>query len=197
MKPTDATSLSLLARLHDSADDDAWERFQAVYAPLIEKWLVWRGVLEQDAADIRQEVMRIAVCELPRFEHSGRAGALRCWLRQTVGNQLRAFWRRKARQPEAVGGSVHQAIAEQLQDPASQLSRAWDEEYRRTVCRHLLAMVSNEFEGKTMEAFRQVALEEKRPVEVASDLGMTPNAVRIAQSRILRRLREIGQGMFE
>jgi RNA polymerase sigma-70 factor (ECF subfamily) len=197
MATPDVTSLSLLERLRNPGDSVAWTDFHHLYAPLLRRWLVRRGASEHDADDIGQEVMRIAVVEMARFEHSGRPGALRCWLRQTMSNQLRTLWRRKGHQPGAVGGSDYQAMAEQLADPQSGLSQLWDAEYRHDVCEHLLAAVEHEFEGRTMDAFRRAALQGKRPAEVAEELGLTANAVRIAQSRVLRRLREIGQGMID
>jgi RNA polymerase sigma-70 factor (ECF subfamily) len=193
----EVTSLSLLARLNNPQDATAWDDFHRLYAPLLRRWLMQRGVQPQDADDVVQEVLRIAVAEMGRFEHSGRTGALRCWLRQTMSNQLRVLWRRAARQPHPVGGSEHQALADQLADPHSALSQAFDEEYRRGVCAHLLAAVTAEFQDKTMQAFRRSLLEGKRPAQVATELGMTANAVRIAQSRVLRRLREVGQGILD
>lgn len=191
------TSLTLLERLRDPADSDAWLRFHEFYSPIIRVWLVRRGLQEQDANDVQQEVLRVAVVDLPKFGHNGHTGALRCWLRTAVSNQLRTFWRRKKRAADAVGGSEHQRIAEQLEDPNSAMSQAWDHEYRRAVCVRLLENVAHEFEGKTMEAFRKVALEGQSAKEVASGLGMTANAVRIAQSRVLQRMRQIAQGMLD
>jgi RNA polymerase sigma factor (sigma-70 family) len=193
----EVTSLSLLARLRRPGDSSAWDDFHRLYAPLLRRWLLMRGVSPHDADDVVQEVMRIALDEMGRFEHSGRTGALRCWLRQTMSNQLRALWRRASRQPNAVGGSEHLAMADQLADPHTALSQAFDEEYRRGVCEHLLSSVAPEFQDKTMQAFRRSLLEGKRPAEVAAELGMTANAVRIAQSRVLRRLREVGQGILD
>jgi RNA polymerase sigma-70 factor, ECF subfamily len=197
MSANEYTSLSLLERLRDPADSDAWRSFHDLYGPWIRHWLVRKGLQEQDADDVFQEVFRVAATELGQFEHSGRPGALRRWLREVLANRLRTFWRQKCSRPGAVGGSEHLAMAEELQDPASQLSRAWDEEYRRAVCDRLFVAIEHEFEGKTMAAFRSVALEGKRPADVAAELQMTPNAVRIAQSRVLRRMRELGEGILD
>jgi RNA polymerase sigma-70 factor, ECF subfamily len=198
MPTADDTSLSLLARLHDPADSVAWQSFCALYTPLLRRWLVHHGIQEQDADDIQQEVLRIAVVELARFQHSGRTGALRNWLRQTLSHQLTTYWRRKNRRGSGgVGGSEHMALAEQLEDPNSPLSRVWDAEYRRQVCEHLLTRITKEFQEKTMDAFRLVALDDKAADVVAMELGMSANAVRIAQSRVLRRLKEIGQELLD
>lgn len=78
------TSVSLLERLRDRSDEDAWHRFHDLYGPLIRGWLMRRGVRQQDADDVGQDVMSLAVTELPGFQHNGRVGALRAWLRQVV-----------------------------------------------------------------------------------------------------------------
>ncbi len=191
------TSLSLLERLRDSSDDEAWRQFHDLYGPLIRYWLVRRGVQSQDAEDVQQEVMQLAAGELAKFQHSGRIGALRCWLRQVVANRLRTFWRQKNRQGLALGGSDYAALADQLEDPHSELSRVWDEEYQQTMCARLLELVQGEFQAQTMAAFRGVAVEGRKAAEVGEELQMSTNAVRIAQSRVLRRLRELAQGMLD
>ena len=46
------------------------------------------------------------------------------------------------------------------------------------------------------EMFRRFVLEEKPAAEVATALGTTPNAVFIAKSRVLTRLREEADGII-
>jgi RNA polymerase sigma-70 factor (ECF subfamily) len=48
----------------------------------------------------------------------------------------------------------------------------------------------SEFEEHTWRAFWRVAVDGQPAPEVAAELGMKPNAVRTAKSRVLRRLRE-------
>jgi RNA polymerase sigma factor (sigma-70 family) len=191
-----STSLSLLARLRES-DEEAWQEFHACYGPIIRQWLVARGMHANDADDVEQEIMQVALRELPSFEHSGRVGALRNWLKQVLANRLRTHWRQKNRQAMPYGGSDYGQWAEQLADPSSQLSGLWDREFQQAVCGQLLALVSQQFQPQTVEAFRQVALLGRPPVEVAIELGITPNAVRIAQSRVLQKMRELGAGMLD
>ena len=190
------TSVSLLERLRDRSDEDAWHRFHDLYGPLIRGWLIRRGVRQQDADDVGQDVMSLAVTELPGFQHNGRVGALRAWLRQVVANRLKSFWRQQNRQATP-GGSDYGDLAEQLADPQSQLSRVWNEEYHRVLCERLLELAASEFQEQTMEAFRRVALDGQKASEAAEALGMSANAVRIAQSRVLRRLRELGEGLLD
>jgi len=187
----------LLERLKDAADDAAWQSFYDLYDPLIRRWLVRRGVSPQDADDVAQEVMQLALKQLPEFQHNGRVGALRAWLRQVVANRLKTFWRQQNRQENARGGTDYGDLAEQLADGKSQLSQLWDDEYHHDLCERLLSLAGSEFEQRTMDAFRKVALDGQKPARVAESLGMTTNAVRIAQSRVMRRLRELGEGLLE
>lgn len=73
-----------------------------------------------------------------------------------------------------------------------------DPEERRIRSRLLLRaleLIRSEFEDKTFEAFRQSAVEGRAADDIAADLGMSPGAVRVAKSRVLRRLRlELGEG---
>lgn len=190
------TSLSLLERL-STGNRDAWREFHDLYGPLLRGWLLSKGVQPANLDDLLQEVWEVAFKELPMFRHNGHIGALRTWLRRVLANRLREFWRKENRQPTPADSMHFATLGEQLADPHSDLSQAWDLEYRRTVCARLLLQVQTEFEEKTMLAFRCVAIDNQKPIDVARELQMTANAVRIAQSRVMRRLRELGQEMLD
>ena len=191
------TQLSLLERVCRSPQDTGWPEFVAVYSPYIENYLGRFGVRAADIADIRQEVMQIVVKELPGFDHNRRKGAFRAWLRNVIVNRLRAFRRSSVHKPQGGGGSDYTQLAEQLEDPTSDISRAWDEEHNRHVIQSLLEVVGPRFQDHTMTAFRRVVLSEQPAATVASDLGMTVNAVRIAQARVLKSLRLLGRGLVD
>jgi DNA-directed RNA polymerase specialized sigma24 family protein len=50
--------------------------------------------------------------------------------------------------------------------------------------------IQDEFEEPTWQAFWRVAVEDQSPADVAPVLGLSVNAVYLAKSRVLRRLRE-------
>jgi RNA polymerase sigma-70 factor (ECF subfamily) len=190
------TSVSLLERLRQPGSE-AWARLVDVYAPLVRGWLRRQGVAEADADDLTQEVLAVLVRELPQFRHNGRPGAFRAWLRGVTANRLRGFWRARRGRPEAAGGDAFAAALGQLEDPHSDLSRRWDEEHDRHVLRRLQELIEPEFSATAWRAFRRTVLDGERAAAVAAELGTSVNAVLLAKSRVLRRLREEARGLVD
>jgi len=192
------TSASLLDRLQTAPDSVSWQRLVDLYTPLIRSWLRRHAQLhDQDADDLVQEVLSVVVRKLPQFRHNQRTGAFRTWLRTIAVNCLRDSWRAQRIRPRASGDSEFQQLLNQLEDPASGLSRLWDEEHDRHVGKRLLELIEPQFEPKTWAAFRGVTLEGKSPDVVAEELGLSVNAVFIAKSRVLGRLRQEAQGLID
>ena len=58
MTPSPQTRPSLLVRLKDAADHEAWRQLVELYAPLVYRFVRRRGLQDADAADLTQEVLR-------------------------------------------------------------------------------------------------------------------------------------------
>jgi RNA polymerase sigma-70 factor, ECF subfamily len=184
------TSATLLERLRDRNDTEAWRLLVDLYTPLLTGWLRRYALQDADMDDLVQEVLAAVVREAPQFRHSGRAGAFRHWLRTILANRLREFWRMRQSQPRGTGDSDFVQMLDQLEDADSGISRLWEREHDRHVARRLLERIEPQFAPSTWQAFRRVVLEEARPDAVAAELGLTVNAVFIAKSRVLQRLRQ-------
>jgi RNA polymerase sigma-70 factor, ECF subfamily len=191
------TSKSLLAKARDCSDQAAWRRLTEIYEPLIERWVRPHVAQRADAEDLVQEVLTTLVRELPRFDHNQRPGAFRAWLRTITIHRLRAHWeKRDARLADAGGPDGGEALA-QLADPTSALSRSWDEEHDRHVTKTLLASIRLEFQPATWRAFERQVQDGQPASEVGTELGLSVNAVLIAKSRVLKRLREKAAGLVD
>jgi RNA polymerase sigma-70 factor (ECF subfamily) len=195
--PDMSTSASLLDRLRSNPHTEAWQRLVQIYEPLIRGWLRRQHLLDQDADDVVQEVLVIVSRRVPEFEHNGRVGAFRAWLRTITVNCLRDHWRSGRRRPSARGDSDFQQLLAQLEDPSSGLSKLWDQEHDRHVTRHLLEMLRTDFEPKTWQAFERTALDGLPAADAAAELGLTANAVFIARSRVLARLCQEAAGLID
>lgn len=197
MRCMSETSASLLDQLHAGPHSEAWTRMVSVYTPLIRGWLRRQGVADNDCDDLVQETLSVVIRRYPEFRHNQRTGAFRAWLRQISVNCLRDFWRSRRTKPLAAGGSEALHVLDQLEDSGSTLSREWDREHDLHVTRQLLDQLKPRFEPTTWKAFQRVAQDGATPAEVAAELGITVNAVFIAKSRVLSRLRQEADGLID
>lgn len=191
------TSLSLLDRLRTSPENEGWNRLENLYAPLIRVWLRRYDVQNSDAQDLIQEVLFSVSRDLRSFDHPGKPGAFRGWLKAIMINRLRKFWRSRDRHPQAHGDSDIDARLSQLDDPTSELSHIWNLEHDQYVLRQLLALAEPHFEPTTWKAFCRVALEGETAEAVAREMGISKNAVIVAKCRVLNKLRQEAAGLID
>jgi RNA polymerase sigma factor (sigma-70 family) len=190
------TSVSLLDRLRGRPDAASWQRLVDLYTPLIQGWLRSQSLQPADADDLSQDILAVLVRELPGFQHQ-QTGSFRSWLRTITINRLRNFWRAQQARPAATGGSDLSSRLEELEDPHSELSRLWDREHDQHILKRALELIELDFAPSTWKAFRRQVLEGASVDTVAAELGLSPNAVIIAKSRVLSRLREEVRGLVD
>jgi RNA polymerase sigma-70 factor (ECF subfamily) len=190
------TSASLLERLRTTPDEAAWRRLDELYRPLIRRWLLRDPSLGNEAEDVIQDVMSVLVRELPDF-HRRRHGSFRRWLRTITAHRLGAFYRSRRNRPLALGSPLEDSPLMQLADPHSELGSQWDREHDRHVLSCLMELIAPLFEPTTLAAFRRVAVEGVAPARAAEELGVSHNAVLVAKSRVLNRLRQEAEGLID
>ena len=191
------TSVSLLDRVCQGTDGAAWQRLNELYAPLIRNWLGRQNVTGADADDVAQDVLVVVLRKLPAFEHNGRTGAFRNWLRTITVNCLRDFWKTQRLRPVSAGDSSFEDAIALLADENSDLTRRWNDEHDRLVAQRLLEQIRPSFEAVTWRAFERVAIDEAPASDVAEELGISVASVYAAKSRVLARLRQDGAGLID
>src|SRR3954470_11414622 len=131
MTDSPATRQSLLVRLKDPRDGQAWEEFVAVYAPLIERLARAKGLQAADAADLAQEVFRAVAGAIGRYDPDPARGSFRGWLFRIARNlMINLMAARKAR-PQASGDSDIQLLLDQVPAPDGAETALFEAEYRR------------------------------------------------------------------
>ncbi len=183
----DATPVTLLQRLRQAPDADVWARFVRLCTPLLFSWARHTGMSENDAADLVHAVFVVLVQELPKFDYDPQR-SFRGWLRTVLLNRWRTL--RRQRRPVPLPGLEAEA---EPSDPAL----PDEEEDRRQLLDRALLLVRPEFQPGTWEAFRQYVLLGRPVAEVAAELGMSVNAVYVAKSRVLQRLRQEVGGLVD
>jgi RNA polymerase sigma-70 factor (ECF subfamily) len=178
----------------------AWERLVRLYAPLGASWCRRWGVAEQDIGDVLQDVFSAVANHLERFRKEEPNDTFRGWLRTITRNKVLDYFRRRAVEPAAGGGTeaTHQMWQIPDANPSSEASDLAGETFAENtlldnLLHQALESIRGEFHERTWQAFWSVVVDGRWTADVAADLGMTPGAVRVAKSRVLLRLRrELG-----
>jgi RNA polymerase sigma-70 factor (ECF subfamily) len=94
----ESTSLSLLQRLRQPGQADAWERFARLYTPLLVAWSrrPRYGLQPADADDLVQDILADLFRKLPQFHYDPERG-FRGWLRGVFHHKWVDHCRRAAR----------------------------------------------------------------------------------------------------
>src|SRR5690242_20425775 len=92
------TPVSLLERVRQPTDQEAWSRFVQLYTPLIFYWGRRCGLQPDDSADLTQEVFATLVQKLPGFTYEQHK-SFRSWLRSVTLNHWRDRQRRAGTRP--------------------------------------------------------------------------------------------------
>jgi RNA polymerase sigma-70 factor (ECF subfamily) len=112
-------------------------------------------------------------------------------LRTVTRSKLSEYCRRQASSPAAAGGSeAYQRILGVRDGQTIDESDAEDPAELPVVVRQAMKLIRDEFEDRTWRAFLRAVVDGLPSDLVAKEFGMTPEGVRQAKSRVLRRLRE-------
>ena len=184
------TPVSLLQRLRLSPERDAWEKFVDLYTPLLVAWTRRLRLPEHEASDIIQDIFTVLVEKLPTFQYDAEK-SFRAWLKTILLNR----WRNRLRDRSAVTVQRDQALLETVAgDDFRELD---DQEYRAYLVHRALRLMRAEFQPATWQACWAFVMHDRPAAEVAAELGITINAVYLAKSRVLRRLREELAGLLD
>jgi RNA polymerase sigma factor (sigma-70 family) len=189
MEASPVTRASLLVRLRDRQDHEAWRQFVELYASLIYGYARKRGLQDADAADLMQDVLRAVARSADKLEYDPRRGTFRGWLYTVTRNKLINHFNGRRRRALASGDSDAQERLEN--EPAPEDESLWEREYRQRLFDWASAQVKDEFQPNTWRAFWGTAVENRPPRDMASELGLSVGAVYVAKSRVLARLQEV------
>jgi len=178
------TRPSLLVRIRDKSDAQAWEEFFNLYSPLLFSYAHDRGLSHEDAEDICASCYTTLVQKISEFEYDRNNSGFRAWLRTLVQRRVIDLYRKKQH------ASAHSCELERIVDQGESPDEAWERNWRVHHIRYCVAQVGKRVEASTLEVFRMLTELDLTVPEICDRMGMNPDRVYQIKSRMLKLIRQ-------
>jgi RNA polymerase sigma factor (sigma-70 family) len=191
MTQTPSTRGSLLLRLRDPQDHEAWVEFATLYEPVIYRVLRRNGLQDADALDVMQELLLAISRSIDRWDPAKETGSFRGWLRRVARNLVINWLKHRDRRVSGTGGSGLQSMLDMLPAADGPESAEFERELRRALFHRAAERVRHDVHSASWLAFRETCIMGTSHEDAAKKLGMTPGAIRVAKCRVLARLKVV------
>ena len=179
------TRESLLIRVRDSSDRDAWDQFVSIYQPVVYRLARLRGMQDADAQDLTQRVLLSISQSIARWEPA-EGTKFRHWLAKVAKNAVINALSR-APKDRGQGGS---AFTKLMIASEAETEQSYELEYQRQLYRRAADIVRHRADETTWLAFSLTMIDGKSIETAAKLLDIQSGTVYAARSRIIRRLRD-------
>ena len=178
------TRKTLLHRVKDRDDREAWQQFFELYAPLLEGYARAQGLARADAEEVRDQCLEVLARRLPDFEYERAKGSFQSWLHAIARGKVVDLLRTK----RVRAGETTELSA--LPDPDPAPDETWERQWRAEHLRYGLREARQSEPHEIYRVFELLLVEELPVPEVCVRTGLNRNQVYKAKARILRRVRE-------
>ena len=176
----------LLEEVRDPEDETAWNRFVEKYRPLLAGYVRAKGLADADVEDIVQNILIRLLRVMPKFELDHQKGKFRTWLYKVTMFTLRDHYR-SAVSRNRVEEEHKKNVAEWKEDDGPDAE--WQQTYQERILEVALEQVKTQTMAKSWQCFEQFVLKGRPGNDIAREVGLTPNAVRVNANRILEKVR--------
>ena len=183
------TRPSLILRVRDPNDADAWNQFATLYRPVILRLARRKGIQTADAEDLAQQVLLSVAGAIERWQPDQQRARFRTWLQTIVRNAiLNAVQRRSPDQ--AAGGDCDPERFESNQTARTDDEETLRDEYRRELFHQAAQRIHAEFAEDTWDSFWKTAVQGVDIETLSAQSGRTRGSIYASRSRVMKRLRE-------
>lgn len=185
------TRVSLIARICDVDDEDAWTEFVQIYQPVVQRFIQRHSLQYADAAEVTQEVLTRVAKSIESWDGDQERSSFRGWLYRITRNKTIDFLRRTKRERSKHAGQ--DCGLSQFADPSVSEANRFQAEYEKQLFHWAARKVRPSIKPVTWKAFWMSAVEGQAISDVAKRLNIKCGAVYVARSRIMARLSKLIQ----
>jgi RNA polymerase sigma factor (sigma-70 family) len=186
------TSSTLLLRLRDLEDEEAWSEFLQRYTPRIYQWCRRYNLQESDASDVTQEVLGKLLRAMRSFEYNPSKGSFRGWLKTVTNNAIRDFVSTLKHPGRGSGDTMMYRNLAAIQDPdaLAALAETIEAEAEQELLIEAESRVKLRVQPHTWLAYQLTARDQIKPADAAERIGMPVSEIYVARSRVIKMLRQ-------
>jgi len=178
------TRQTLLQRLRDQYDDEAWNDFAAFYRPFIRAVIYKMNISEDDGDDICQKVLLQAWKSLGDFNYSANKGKFRNWLAVVTRNEARMELRNKYRHFDNPNSERHHELSVLLESWSEpEIEKISEREWQKHIVNLAWDNISPGLAPKVRQAYELLSSGQDLK-DVAVDLGIAENSIYVYRKRV-------------
>jgi RNA polymerase sigma factor (sigma-70 family) len=185
------TSPSLLIRIRNPGDVDAWGQFLDLYTTIVRDYCYQRKLQTADVDDIAQDVMALVTKTIQSFDYDPAKGRFRAWLGTVTANTIKTHLTREARRRKkstVPNGYEHTDLSVGLPVHCSDPDSKWVEIFSERIFSAACARIRHNFNVVAWECFEATWIRNESASEIAGKLGISVHSVYVNKSRVLKRL---------
>jgi RNA polymerase sigma factor (sigma-70 family) len=189
------TRRTLLSRLRNLDDHESWRTFFELYWRLLYNVARRSGLDDAGAQEIVQDTVIAVARNMPEFRYDPARGTFRQWLlrimRRRIIDHLRRIYRQPPRaevRPESLDEDEEHTAAI-IDQSASAIEAAWNEEWERATFEAALARIRGEVNPKHFQVFDYCVLKEWPASKVAATLDLNTAQVYLAKHRVAQAMK--------
>jgi len=180
------TRQTLLMRVRNQDDEEAWNEFVSYYRTFIKVILKYLNVQENDSEDLHQEILLKIWKALGKLNYDSEKARFRTWMNTVIRNAVIDFHRSRNRKIKTVD-SEEEIDPEGFPLNSDEFSKIIDKEWRAHITNMAMANIRSTFKGNAMQVF-EMYLNEMPNKKIAEELDIAESSVYKLKSRVEEKL---------
>lgn len=181
-----STHITLIQRVKDPTNENAWEVFSAGYSEYIDKVLSKGGIFPDDIKDLRQDILFKLWKKLPEFNYEPKKGKFRSWLYVIIRNTTSTFITAQSASSKRTQ-QYFQTLQKNEPPENTDLNTLLDDEWKEYLCVKALSQLSDVFSAQSIEIFKD-SLKGEAPEVLAKKYKLKENTIYRIKNRVKERL---------
>jgi len=188
---TPTTRASLLVKLQDPQDVEAWDTFVRIYSPVVFRTARKLNLQPADAENVVQEVLIVVSNSVGPWLQRDDRGRFLAWLLRIARNKSIDLLTRHATKPLIAPAELDDEYLHRLAEGESYAEIQLDREYRLALFDSAAREVQKIVSPKTWNAFWMTTIENVSIADASRTLQVRPGVIYLSRCRVMERIKRL------